>query len=721
MAGEVAIRFSVQNTEVVRQALQALGKDGEKALQQLNAGTGAPNRGLNALSSLLDSLKGQVVGLAVPIGPLGTALMALGPVGIAAAAGIGLLVTAFTAAAARADALADRAKQLRIDAQTAGLTIEAFQALEVAGRRVGADADQTSRFIDRLTLSVEELRRGSGSLFDALARIDAGLVREVAAARTTTEAIDILARAYARLNDAGQRNVLVSAIAGRGGVAFGGMLQGIADAGGVNRLEESLTASGHIIRSEILGNFERTRREIAEIRRETETIWNRLTDPAVMEAQRLAALTALATARAAEALARGVPRGFNDPADPLGGRAPPNAGISPEMMDAFRLFLRGQRGAQGGLQPGTEGIDLADAAAGLAATEQARRLAQRAATELGLMRQWTSVLGDALTLTERRTQRELELTVALVGVENRQQVYNRAMAEFDRQQRATIVSTRQRLGIATEEEMVQVRLDDLRAARARGLRIDADEWERAEQIIRREVRETNEALQVRASMTPALTRLSLDSANLAKTLDTELAGALRGTTQSFLDMAKGTKTVGQGLADMTQRILDAIAQALILKSIVGPIAGGITGFFAPQANPWGAFVTPAGVTPSATGNVFAAGAVTPFALGGVVRRPTIFPMATGMGLMGEAGPEAVMPLRRLGNGRLGVEAAGGGATMVVNIYNNTRAQVRTEEADDGRGGRRMDIVIEEMVTSAATRPGSRFTRTLAASQGMTRL
>jgi phage-related minor tail protein len=47
----------------------------------------------------------------------------------------------------------------------------------------------------------------------------------------------------------------------------------------------------------------------------------------------------------------------------------------------------------------------------------------------------------------------------------------------------------------------------------------------------------------------------------------------------------------------------------------------------------------------------------------------MFPMRGGRGLMGEAGPEAIMPLARGPDGRLGVQAAGGGraVTVVMNI------------------------------------------------------
>ena len=70
----------------------------------------------------------------------------------------------------------------------------------------------------------------------------------------------------------------------------------------------------------------------------------------------------------------------------------------------------------------------------------------------------------------------------------------------------------------------------------------------------------------------------------------------------------------------------------------------------------------------ADGGVFQQGKVTPFAYGGVVSKPTLFPMANGAGLMGEAGPEAIMPLRRGPGGRLGVEATSVGVgNVVVNV------------------------------------------------------
>tara|TARA_A100001201_G_scaffold7720_2_gene12279 strand:- start:443 stop:4180 length:3738 start_codon:yes stop_codon:yes gene_type:complete len=69
----------------------------------------------------------------------------------------------------------------------------------------------------------------------------------------------------------------------------------------------------------------------------------------------------------------------------------------------------------------------------------------------------------------------------------------------------------------------------------------------------------------------------------------------------------------------------------------------------------------------ADGGVIAKNKIVPFAYGGIVNKPTIFPMANGAGLVGEAGPEAIMPLRRGRNGKLGVEASGGVGNVVVNV------------------------------------------------------
>lgn len=74
------------------------------------------------------------------------------------------------------------------------------------------------------------------------------------------------------------------------------------------------------------------------------------------------------------------------------------------------------------------------------------------------------------------------------------------------------------------------------------------------------------------------------------------------------------------------------------------------------------------LSPNANGGVYSGAGISAYS-GKVVSKPTVFPFAKGVGLMGEAGPEAIMPLTRI-NGRLGVRAQGGGGSSKAEITIN---------------------------------------------------
>ncbi|MEB2847141.1 phage tail tape measure protein [Rhizobiales bacterium RZME27] len=137
---------------------------------------------------------------------------------------------------------------------------------------------------------------------------------------------------------------------------------------------------------------------------------------------------------------------------------------------------------------------------------------------------------------------------------------------------------------------------------------------------------------------------------------------LEGRSQRFgaaLTSALRSATVGgRGLDDVLKGLgnrLTDIALSAGLKPLEGLLSGAI-------------------------GNLI--GSVTPFADGGVVRAPSFFPMGGGdLGLMGEAGAEAILPLRRGPDGSLGVAAGGGGqaAQIVFNVTATDAASFRKSE------------------------------------------
>jgi lambda family phage tail tape measure protein len=125
-------------------------------------------------------------------------------------------------------------------------------------------------------------------------------------------------------------------------------------------------------------------------------------------------------------------------------------------------------------------------------------------------------------------------------------------------------------------------------------------------------------------------------------------------SDAFMSMVEGTKSFKDAMKDMARAVIKQLFDILVVQQLVGSfdvetgkgsgLVGGIMKLFT------GGF---------ANGAAFSNGKVTAFADGGVVNQPTMFPMANGAGLMGEAGPEAIMPLKRGKNGKLGVQVEGG--------------------------------------------------------------
>jgi phage-related minor tail protein len=121
----------------------------------------------------------------------------------------------------------------------------------------------------------------------------------------------------------------------------------------------------------------------------------------------------------------------------------------------------------------------------------------------------------------------------------------------------------------------------------------------------------------------------------------------------------------------------------VMKHFGGMLAGGVNGAVS-------------SLMPFENGAPFSQGRVMPFAKGGVLDGPTTFPMRGGTGLMGEAGPEAIMPLARGPDGRLGVRGGGGGnVNVTMNIstpdvqgFQRSQGQIATQMARAmGRGQR----------------------------------
>ncbi|TCL76177.1 phage tail tape measure protein [Rhizobium sp. BK251] len=162
----------------------------------------------------------------------------------------------------------------------------------------------------------------------------------------------------------------------------------------------------------------------------------------------------------------------------------------------------------------------------------------------------------------------------------------------------------------------------------------------------------------------ALRRVLDDLDGRSRSFGSALTGALRSATAGGKGLEDVLKSLGNRLTDIA-----LTAGLRPLGNALGNAASGLTDGF---------------------GKLFA------FADGGVVSAPTYFPMGGNTGLMGEAGSEAILPLKRGADGALGVAAASGAPTQIIfnvtatdaSSFQKSEAQISTMLARTAMRGRR---------------------------------
>jgi phage-related minor tail protein len=203
----------------------------------------------------------------------------------------------------------------------------------------------------------------------------------------------------------------------------------------------------------------------------------------------------------------------------------------------------------------------------------------------------------------------------------------------------------------------------------------------------------------------------------------------KGIEDSIVSLATtGTANFAQFATSLLNDMARIIIQQLVVKQLAqaigslfgGPSAGGGfnaftdfnigSGFAGGGAASSFAIMPGMGFPGFAKGGVLGANGIVPYAKGGVVTRPMLFPFANGgaigTGLMGEAGPEAIMPLSRGANGKLGVLAAGGGTTnVVVNVDASGNSSVQGRDDRAGQLGRVISQAVQAELIKQKRRGG----------------
>lgn len=225
----------------------------------------------------------------------------------------------------------------------------------------------------------------------------------------------------------------------------------------------------------------------------------------------------------------------------------------------------------------------------------------------------------------------------------------------------------------------------------------ADEWLRLQKI-----QNSREAW---AGAYRATQEYFSEATNLAQGFENLTTNAFSSMEDAIVEFASTGKL---SFSDMVNSMISDIIRLTVRANITGPLAGALGSGLSNLFSDWSTNIKfnnladsiVAGATPSAHGNILSGAGISSYS-NSIVSEPTLFgfdrltPFARG-GIMGEAGPEAVMPLVRTSGGNLGVRAEGtGNITPQINIQvinqTGTNATAEVQQQRNAQGG--MDVVV----------------------------
>lgn len=189
-----------------------------------------------------------------------------------------------------------------------------------------------------------------------------------------------------------------------------------------------------------------------------------------------------------------------------------------------------------------------------------------------------------------------------------------------------------------------------------------------------------------------------------------MANSLESGIGSMLSVTgQGLEDWGNKAMNVITSVVDAVMQATVVSPFTEAITSGIGSF---TSSMFGGGGSPGwsqtGAIARAKGAVFPGGDISKYS-GSVVSSPTFFTgkakaFASGGNVMGEAGPEAILPLERTSSGALGVQAVGGGGSgdVTINVYNQGQPMdAETRTSQDTRGGTSIDVFLKPIKDAVA--------------------
>ena len=275
--------------------------------------------------------------------------------------------------------------------------------------------------------------------------------------------------------------------------------------------------------------------------------------------------------------------------------------------------------------------------------------------------------------------------------------------------------------LAKQNELIAIQAEKMKGTIPDEL---IDRWRQIEELQNR-VKNGNDVL---AGISLGAKKYAMEMGNFAENVSDLVNKSFGDMADAFADFVMTGKI---SFTDLANSIIKDLMRIAIQQAIVGPIANGIGNLFGGLFG-GGASSAVSGVAGKiggvASGIAAGAGFVGGSALGNVftglqgfsnqiVSRPTLFSYGSQLtrfakgGVMGEAGPEAVMPLTRTASGHLGVRSDGSNAPIVNVVINNSTGQRATQQTKtDNQGNKSIEVMVGDMAAQQMLKTGSSLNR-----------
>jgi putative effector of murein hydrolase len=630
----VSVRLSVDGAQAAKSELRGFGEAGNRSLAQVVTGAQAASTALRLL--------GPVIGALSAGGLVAFARSALDTIG-----GLGEL------------------------ADQAGISTDALQAFQFAATQTGISAEELQRGIQALTRRIADAAEGQGDAANQLRRLGIAFLDASGNIRPTETVLADVADAVARVEDPAQRAAIATAVFGD---RLGQRLVPFLAPGraGLQEVIERAIAFGAVADAELIAKADEAADRVA----------------ALSSALGSLARASLAqVAPAVTAAAQAIERLIQGPS--LRAQREALAGE----VERIAAELREAEARAAGARKRADAEQFGD---------RVRQLREQLATTqalLGQVEAQTEAVGaraQRVLNPERSAAPPQRPVLPIAGGSQASELtrtLERLRAEALRQEnRATEEALRERERLLqaslTPVERYQQRIEALVTLTAR-------------------LQALGNPLPERAVIAEQEAALAAFNAELARTGETNrvLQDAAQDLGLTFSSAFEDAIVRGRRLSEVLQGLAQDIARIIVRRSITEPLGGALSrvigginfsGLFGGGgSSPPGTYYgVPFSAVPNARGNVFADGRIIPFAAGGIVTGPVLFPMRSGMGLMGEAGPEAILPLARDRSGSLGVRTSGNGGPVITQSFT-----IDARGADAGSEAR-LRALIPQIVAAA---------------------